>query len=111
MRPLLPESGALHHRAQQVTGGAGAGERLYFLRPVRAALSRFCYFREKRGGVTMARTLLMQGNQAVVEGAIAAGVRFYGGYPITPSTEIAEGMAKRLPEVWLKNTRSSISVQ
>lgn len=47
----------------------------------------------------MARTLLMQGNQAVVEGAIAAGVRFYGGYPITPSTEIAEGMAKRLPEV------------
>ncbi len=47
----------------------------------------------------MSRVLLMQGNQAVVEGAIAAGVRFYGGYPITPSTEIAEGMAKRLPEV------------
>ncbi len=47
----------------------------------------------------MARVLLLQGNQAVVEGAIAAGVRFYGGYPITPSTEIAEGMAKRLPEV------------
>ncbi|MCR5559000.1 MAG: 2-oxoacid:acceptor oxidoreductase subunit alpha [Schwartzia sp.] len=47
----------------------------------------------------MSRVLLMQGNSAVVEGAIAAGVRFYGGYPITPSTEIAEGMAKRLPEV------------
>lgn len=47
----------------------------------------------------MAKILLMQGNQAVVEGAIAAGVRFYGGYPITPSTEIAEGMAKRLPQV------------
>ena len=47
----------------------------------------------------MSRILLMQGNQAVVEGAIAAGVRFYGGYPITPSTEIAEGMAKRLPQV------------
>ena len=47
----------------------------------------------------MARVLLLQGNQAVVEGAIAAGVRFYGGYPITPSTEIAEGMAKRLPQV------------
>lgn len=47
----------------------------------------------------MARVLLLQGNQAVVEGAIAAGVRFYGGYPITPSTEIAEGMAKRLPAV------------
>lgn len=47
----------------------------------------------------MSRVLLLQGNQAVVEGAIAAGVRFYGGYPITPSTEIAEGMAKRLPQV------------
>lgn len=47
----------------------------------------------------MTRVLLLQGNQAVVEGAIAAGVRFYGGYPITPSTEIAEGMAKRLPQV------------
>lgn len=45
------------------------------------------------------RVELMQGNTAVVEGAIAAGVRFYGGYPITPSTEIAEGMAKRLPMV------------
>lgn len=47
----------------------------------------------------MGKVLLMQGNSAVVEGAISAGVRFYGGYPITPSTEIAEGMAKRLPEV------------
>ena len=47
----------------------------------------------------MSRVLLLQGNQAVVEGAIAAGVRFYGGYPITPSTEIAEGMAKRLPQI------------
>lgn len=42
-------------------------------------------------------TLLMQGNEACVEGAIRAGVRFFAGYPITPSTEIAEGMAKRLP--------------
>ncbi len=30
----------------------------------------------------MSRVLLLQGNQAVVEGAIAAGVKFYGGYPI-----------------------------
>lgn len=42
---------------------------------------------------------LLQGNQAVVEGAIAAGVKFYGGYPITPSTEIAEQLAARLPQV------------
>jgi 2-oxoglutarate/2-oxoacid ferredoxin oxidoreductase subunit alpha len=44
-------------------------------------------------------TILMQGNQACAEGAIAAGARFFGGYPITPSTEIAELMAKRLPQV------------
>ena len=42
---------------------------------------------------------LMQGNEAIAEGALAAGVRFFGGYPITPSTEIAEGMAKLLPKV------------
>lgn len=43
------------------------------------------------------RVLLMQGNEAVVEGALAAGMRFYSGYPITPSTEIAEISAERLP--------------
>jgi len=42
---------------------------------------------------------LMQGNEACVEGAIAAGMKFYGGYPITPSTEIAEFSAERLPRV------------
>ena len=41
----------------------------------------------------------MQGNEACVEGAIAAGANFYAGYPITPATEIAEGMANRLPMV------------
>ena len=40
---------------------------------------------------------LMQGNEACVEGAIAAGMRFYAGYPITPSTEIAEICAEKLP--------------
>ncbi len=43
--------------------------------------------------------VLMQGNAACVEGAIAAGMRFYAGYPITPSTEIAEQCAVRLPQV------------
>ncbi len=47
----------------------------------------------------MKKARLMQGNEAVAEGALAAGVRFFGGYPITPSTEIAEGMAKMLPAV------------
>jgi 2-oxoglutarate ferredoxin oxidoreductase subunit alpha len=45
------------------------------------------------------KTVLMQGNEACVEGAIAAGMRFFAGYPITPSTEIAETCAKRLPQV------------
>ena len=45
------------------------------------------------------KRVLMQGNEACVEGAIAAGMRFYAGYPITPSTEIAELCALRLPQV------------
>ncbi|EFI33779.1 pyruvate flavodoxin/ferredoxin oxidoreductase domain protein [Desulfonatronospira thiodismutans ASO3-1] len=39
------------------------------------------------------------GNEAVVEGALIAGCTFYAGYPITPSTEIAEEMASRLPHL------------
>lgn len=42
---------------------------------------------------------LMQGNEACVEGAIAAGMRFFAGYPITPSTEIAEISAAKLPRL------------
>jgi len=43
--------------------------------------------------------LFMLGNEACGAGAIAAGVRFFAGYPITPSTEIAEYMARELPKV------------
>ena len=42
---------------------------------------------------------LLQGNEACSEGAILAGVRYFGGYPITPSTEVAETLARRLPMV------------
>jgi 2-oxoglutarate ferredoxin oxidoreductase subunit alpha len=42
---------------------------------------------------------LLQGNEAIVEGAIVAGCRFYAGYPITPASEISEQMSVRLPEV------------
>jgi 2-oxoglutarate ferredoxin oxidoreductase subunit alpha len=42
---------------------------------------------------------MWQGNHACAEGAIAAGCRFFAGYPITPSTEIAEILARRLPLV------------
>jgi 2-oxoglutarate ferredoxin oxidoreductase subunit alpha len=41
----------------------------------------------------------MQGNEAIAEAAIRAGARFFAGYPITPSTEIGEIMAGRLPQV------------
>lgn len=44
----------------------------------------------------MTKAKLMQGNEACVEGALAAGVGFYAGYPITPSTEIAELLAEKL---------------
>ena len=46
----------------------------------------------------MGKNVLMQGNEACVEGALAAGMRLYAGYPITPSTEIAEISALRLPQ-------------
>src|SRR5512141_943176 len=41
----------------------------------------------------------MDGDHAAAEGALAAGCRFYAGYPITPSTEIAELLSNRLPAV------------
>lgn len=47
----------------------------------------------------MSQPKLMQGNEACAQGALAAGVRFFGGYPITPSTEIAEQLAEQLPKV------------
>ncbi len=39
------------------------------------------------------------GNEACAEGALAAGCRFFAGYPITPSTEVAEHLSKRLPQI------------
>lgn len=47
----------------------------------------------------MAEIKFWQGNEAVAFGALAAGCRFYAGYPITPSTEIMETMALELPKV------------
>ncbi|MBN1431408.1 MAG: 2-oxoacid:acceptor oxidoreductase subunit alpha [Methanomicrobiaceae archaeon] len=46
----------------------------------------------------MSRIEFMQGNIACAEGALAAGCSFFGGYPITPSTEVAEHMARILPK-------------
>ena len=41
----------------------------------------------------------LTGDEACAEGALAAGCLFFGGYPITPATEVAEHMSERLPEV------------
>lgn len=47
----------------------------------------------------MAEKLLMKGNDALAEGAVRAGCRFFAGYPITPQNEIPEYMSWRLPQV------------
>ncbi|ACB08411.1 2-oxoacid:acceptor oxidoreductase subunit alpha [Thermotoga sp. RQ2] len=47
----------------------------------------------------MPEMMFLQGNEACALGAIKAGCRFFAGYPITPSTEIAEVMARELPKV------------
>jgi 2-oxoglutarate ferredoxin oxidoreductase subunit alpha len=44
-------------------------------------------------------TWFMNGDHACCEGALAAGCRFFAGYPITPATEVAERMSRRLPEL------------
>ncbi len=48
---------------------------------------------------TPGKARLLQGNEAIVEGALYAGCRFFAGYPITPATEISEIMSYRLPAV------------
>lgn len=47
----------------------------------------------------MADKVLMKGNEALAEAAIQAGCRHYFGYPITPQTEVAAYMAKRMPKI------------
>ena len=44
------------------------------------------------------KELLLQGNEAIAEGALRAGCRFFAGYPITPATEISEVLSVRLPK-------------
>ncbi len=47
----------------------------------------------------MAEKLFMKGNEALAEGAVRAGCRFFAGYPITPQNEVPEYMSWRMPEV------------
>ncbi len=53
----------------------------------------------RRGAMKKGRVKVMMGNEACAEAALLAGCRFYGGYPITPATEILEVMSRRLPLV------------
>ena len=47
----------------------------------------------------MSEAILMQGNRAIAEAAIVAGVKFCAGYPITPASEVMEILARELPSV------------
>ena len=51
------------------------------------------------GQAVLAGMHFMNGDEACAEGALAAGCRFFAGYPITPATEVAERMSRRLPDV------------
>ena len=47
----------------------------------------------------MTERVLMKGNEALAEAAMRAGCRYFFGYPITPQTELAAYMAKRMPKI------------
>ena len=71
---------------------------------MRGDLSRDGDLHENEGEVEMRRDVntgvyFALGDAACAEGAVVAGCRFFAGYPITPATEVAEHMARRLPEV------------
>ena len=47
----------------------------------------------------MAEKMLMKGNEAMAEAAMRAGCKLFFGYPITPQTEVAAYMAKKMPKI------------
>lgn len=60
---------------------------------------RFRFLKSKERFMANQKKRFMQGNEACAEGAMYAGCRFYAGYPITPSTELMEIAAARLPKL------------
>ena len=56
----------------------------------------------------MSEKVLMKGNEALAEAAIRAGCHHFFGYPITPQTELAAYMSKRLPKIGGVKSRPSI---
>ena len=53
----------------------------------------------------MAKRVMVKGNEAIAMGAIAAGCRFYFGYPITPQNDIPEYMSAHMPEAGGSSSR------
>jgi len=51
----------------------------------------------------------MLGNEAIVEGALLAGATFFAGYPITPSSEVAERASRKLPQMKAPSDRRVLS--
>ena len=70
---------------------------MHRLRHLRSSLSGHGYC-SGEGGESGLR-VLMKGNEAIGEGAVRAGCRYFFGYPITPQSELTHYLAKRLPEV------------
>ena len=85
MRELVPPYRTQHVAANEAAIEAGANAA-----PVLAAAG------VARGGRSVTRRL-MQGSEAIAEAAIAAGCRFFTGYPMLPFTELLENMARKLP--------------
>lgn len=67
--------------------------RRHYSRKIRGAWPR------KGLNSTMAERFLMKGNEALAEAAIQAGCKHFFGYPITPQTELAAYMSKRMPKI------------
>ena len=67
--------------------------------PVELRIDENYKLRNLEGECLMARQLFLEGGEAVAEAAISVGCRFFASYVITPTTEIFEHMAKRMPEV------------
>ena len=98
---VLPDAGAGDAPERQPSD-CGCRREMYRLSFLRYALPRSGDFSEKDriGFEEVILTIrLMQGNEAIAMGALAAGCRFYAGYPITPSTEVAEVLSRELPKV------------
>lgn len=110
---VLPQrcigDGAKYKRQRVLFSNGFGRDQVFRLRSVRGHLPGFRNFHnhDRRGEIRspmvqdgfLEGEFFMNGDEACAEGAICAGCRFFAGYPITPATEIAERMSKRLPQI------------